>query len=105
MTENYETPEEDGWCEDSNSPDHTHEHCICDGVNGGSEGEICKPYCNKDAYCKGYDFSSTNSYCRLHTTASCPIGCDNHAKLNVGYNGGLVIHPFSGWRCFIKRLG
>ena len=100
----YDPPEKDGYCYIITIK-WEHEFCKCDGVNGGSEGEICKSYCNGDADCKGYDFGLTQSYCRMFTTAPCPIGCNNHPKYNVGFVGSLVIYPYPGIRCFIKRLG
>ena len=99
----YDPPEKDGYCKDSSTTsDAPHEYCKCDSANDSATALVCYSYCNVDADCKGYDFKQTWKYCRMFTTASCPIGCNNGLKERVGNVGSLVIYPSPDIRCFIK---
>lgn len=83
----------------------SHEYCKCaTNITIGNVQTECKSYCDKDYYCKGYDFFDPRDFAYLksafHTVSSCPAECN---KMSIGDTGDLINQPhpdFSG--CHIK---
>ena len=87
---------------DNGRDDKKYEHCECSEQSTKTEGDFCKPFCNNDIDCKGYEYDDVS--CTIYTTSTCPTECE---KRNVGITGNMV--PTyqgdllgNGYGCFSK---